>query len=70
MGRCKRWTSEELGALAVAYINATSNAIKGTDQTKDDSVKDILDWLAKLAPPESEFDKTYHHWGKNAYYYL
>jgi len=48
----------------------TSNAIKGTDQTKDDFVKDILDRLAKLALPESEVDKTYHHRGKNAYVYL
>jgi len=46
MGHCKKWTSEELGVLAVAYVNAMSNAIKGTDQTKDDFVKDILDLLA------------------------
>ena len=46
----KHWTINEITGGAVAYLEATQNAVQGTDQTHDDFKMDLLDRWLKAAP--------------------
>jgi hypothetical protein len=47
----KHWTNSEVNAAAAAYLDATNNAVRGTDQPHDDFKMDLLDRWLKLGPP-------------------
>ena len=62
MGRGKRFTSEEIGAVAAAYAWATNDAIKGAEQKRADYIGRVLDHLKTNAPTPIQ-DGTYHERG-------
>jgi hypothetical protein len=46
----KHWTISEVNAAAAAYLDATTNAVRGTDQPHDDFKMDLLDRWLKAGP--------------------
>jgi hypothetical protein len=48
----RHWTNSEINAAAAAYLDATNNAIQGTDQPHDDFKMDLLERWLKLGPPD------------------
>lgn len=65
----KHYTAQEVNAIAKAYVSATSNSIKGADQTIDDFTAAIIEKLEQIAPSNCE-DGTYHKRGDSVYPYF
>ena len=54
----------EVAACAKAYVNATNNPIRGTDQTQAEFIADILRKLKHFAPSNLDARAgTYHNRG-------
>jgi hypothetical protein len=63
MPRAVNWRPEEKAALAKAYVRATHNGEKGTDQTGQEFAMDILSYFEKLAPDTARAQGSYHFRG-------
>ena len=63
MPRAVNWRPEEKAALAKAYVRATHNVEKGTDQTGQEFAMDILSYFEKLAPDTARAQGSYHFRG-------
>jgi hypothetical protein len=60
MPQGKRWTLAEETCLAKAYLAATMNPYRGTDQTGDDFNKGLIEKYKGLSPEYAE-DGRFHH---------
>ena len=62
MGRGRKFTSEEIGAIATAYAWATNDAIHGAEQKRSDCIGRVLEHLKENAPLPIQ-SGTYHERG-------
>jgi hypothetical protein len=71
MARGLSWTSTEVEACAKAFVSATNNPVRGSDQRQQDFIDDILKALKRYAPTNLvEADGTYHHRGNVVWSHL